>query len=66
VEGPALRVFTSSISPTSWAAECAAALRVFASILYKNFYGFEPDHLQYHLLRIVDDVVSVIRGAFEM
>jgi hypothetical protein len=47
-------------------ADRAEALRVFASNLYKTFYGFEPDFFQHNLLRIVDDVVSVIKGSIEL
>jgi hypothetical protein len=46
--------------------ERAEALRLFASNLYKTFYGFEPDFFQHNLLRIVDDVVSVIKGSIEL
>src|SRR5262245_14102732 len=42
------------------------ALRLFAANLYKAFYGFEPDFFQQNLLRIVDDVVSVIKGSIEL
>jgi hypothetical protein len=34
--------------------------------LYKTFNGIEPDFLQYNLLRIVDDVVSVIKGSIQL
>jgi len=44
----------------------AEALRAFAASLQKAFYGFEPDFFQYNLLRIVDDVVSTIRGSIEL
>jgi hypothetical protein len=44
----------------------ADALRLFASNLNKAFYGFEPDFFQQNLVRIVDDVVSVIRGSIEL
>ena len=44
----------------------ADALRLFASNLHKAFYGFEPDFFQQNLVRIVDDVVSVIRGSIEL
>ena len=44
----------------------AESLRVFASNLEKAFYGFEPDFFQQNLLRIVDDVVSVIKGSIEL
>ena len=42
------------------------ALRVFAANLNKSFYGFEPDFFQQNLLRIVDDVVTVIKGSIEL
>ncbi len=44
----------------------AEALRLFAANLQKAFYGFEPDFFQHNLLRIVDDAVSVIKGANEL
>ena len=44
----------------------ADALRLFAANLQKAFYGFEPDFFQQNLLRIVDDVVSVIKGSIEL
>jgi hypothetical protein len=46
--------------------ERAEALRLFAANLQKAFYGFEPDFFQQNLLRIVDDVVSVIKGSIEL
>jgi hypothetical protein len=42
------------------------ALRLFAANLEKAFYGFEPDFFQQNLLRIVDDVISVIKGSIEL
>src|SRR5215475_4150073 len=47
-------------------AERVEALRLFAANLQKAFYGFEPDFFQQNLLRIVDDVVSVIKGSIEL
>jgi hypothetical protein len=44
----------------------AEALRLFAANLEKAFYGFEPDFFQQNLLRIVDDVISVIKGSIEL
>ncbi len=44
----------------------AEALRQFAANLNKAFYGFEPDFFQQNLLRIVDDVVSTIKGSIEL
>jgi hypothetical protein len=46
--------------------ERAEALRLFAANLQKAFYAFEPDFFQQNLLRIVDDVVSVIKGSIEL
>jgi hypothetical protein len=46
--------------------ERAEALRLFAANLQKAFYGFEPDFFQQNLVRIVDDVISVIRGSIEL
>ncbi len=44
----------------------ADALRLFAANLQKAFYGFEPDFFQQNLIRIVDDVISVIKGSIEL
>ena len=46
--------------------ERAGALRLFAANLEKVFYGFEPDFFQQNLLRIVDDVVSLIKASIEL
>lgn len=46
--------------------ERAAALHVFAASLRKSFYGFEPDFFQQNLMRIVDDVLTVIKGSIEL
>lgn len=42
------------------------ALLLFAANLEKAFYGFEPDFFQQNLIRIVDDVVSQIKGSIEL
>jgi hypothetical protein len=42
------------------------SLRAFATNLDKAFYAFEPDFFQQNLLRIVDDVVSVIKSSIEL
>jgi hypothetical protein len=42
------------------------ALRLFAANLQKSFYAFEPDFFQQNLLRIVDDVVTIIKGSIEL
>jgi hypothetical protein len=44
----------------------AQSLRLFAANLEKAFYGFEPDFFQQNLLRIVDDVISVIKASIEL
>jgi hypothetical protein len=44
----------------------AQSLRLFAANLERAFYGFEPDFFQQNLLRIVDDVISVIKGSIEL
>ena len=44
----------------------AQALRLFAANLEKAFYGFEPDFFQQNLLRIVDDVVGVIKASIQL
>jgi hypothetical protein len=46
--------------------ERVEALRLFAANLQKAFYGFEPDFFQQNLLRIVDDVISQIKGSIEL
>jgi hypothetical protein len=46
--------------------ERADALRIFAANLEKAFYGFEPDFFQQNLGRIVDDVITVIKGSVEL
>src|SRR5262245_61146176 len=44
----------------------ADTLRMFAANLHRAFYGIEPDFFQQNLLRIVDDVVSVIKGSIQL
>jgi hypothetical protein len=44
----------------------AEALRVFAASLEKAFYSFEPDFFQQNLLRIVDDVVGIIKASIQL
>jgi hypothetical protein len=61
VHGRALQAAERAATP-----ERAEALRLFAANLNKAFYGFEPDFFQQNLLRIVDDVVSVIKGSIEL
>ena len=46
--------------------ERANSLKLFAANLDKAFYGFEPDFFQQNLLRIVDDVINVIKGSIEL
>jgi len=51
---------------TTKSLERAESLRSFAANLQRAFYAFEPDFFQQNLLRIVDDVVSVIKGSIEL
>jgi hypothetical protein len=53
-------------APRARTAERADALRLFAANLHKAFYGFEPDFFQQNLVRIVDDVISVIKSSIEL
>jgi hypothetical protein len=46
--------------------ERAQALRLLAANLQKAFYGFEPDFFQHNLVRIMDDVITVIKGSLEL
>jgi hypothetical protein len=46
--------------------ERADALRLFAANLHKAFYGFEPDFFQQNMVRIVDEVISVIKDSIEL
>jgi hypothetical protein len=48
------------------APERAAALQAFAANLRKSFYGFESDFFQQNLQRIVDDDLTLIKGALEL
>ena len=57
----ALDASRSSDSP-----ERAEALRLFAANLHKAFYGFEPDFFHQNLVRVVDDVIGVIKGSIEL
>src|SRR5262249_40122738 len=61
LHGRALQAAQMAASP-----QRAEALRLFAANLNKAFYGFEPEFFQQNLLRIVDDVVSVIKGSIEL
>jgi hypothetical protein len=45
--------------------ERGMALATFAANLTKSFYGFEPDFFQQNLVRIIDDVLTVIKGSME-
>ena len=42
------------------------ALMSFAQNLSKTYYGFESDFFHQNVARIVDDVISVFRGALEL
>jgi len=51
---------------TSRTPERAQGLRMFAASLEKAFYSFEPDFFQQNLLRIVDDVVGIIKASIQL
>lgn len=61
LHGKALEAAQQTTTPAR-----AEALGQFAANLNKSFYGFEPDFFQQNLIRIVDDVVSVIKGSLEL
>ena len=46
--------------------ERADALRHFASNLHKAFYAFEPDFFQQNLVRVVDEVITIIKDSIEL
>jgi len=52
--------------PRAGSPERAEALRLFAANLHKAFYGFEPDFFQQNVVRIVDEVVTVIKDSIEV
>jgi hypothetical protein len=39
---------------------------MFAANLNKAFYGFEPDFFQQNVVRIVDEVITVIKDSAEL
>lgn len=51
---------------TAWTPGRARSLRTFAASLEKAFYSFEPDFFQQNLLRIIDDVVGVIKASIQL
>jgi hypothetical protein len=57
---------TAEAADAATVPERAEALRLFAANLDKAFYGFEPDFFQQNLLRIVDDVITVIKASIEL
>jgi len=62
----ALHARITSAAAVSANAERAEALRLLAANLYKAFYAFEPDFFQHNLVRIMDDVTTVIKGSLEL
>ena len=62
----ALHQRASKASASARTEDRAQALRVFAASLEKAFYSFEPDFFQQNLLRIVDDVVGVIKASIQL
>jgi hypothetical protein len=53
-------------APEARTPERADALKLFAANLNKAFYGFEPDFFQQNLVRIVDEVITVIKDSIEL
>jgi len=51
---------------TARTSEREQSLRQFAVSLEKAFYGFEPDFFQQNLLRIVDDVIGIIKASIQL
>jgi hypothetical protein len=62
----ALHTRTLDSAEKSPSAERQKVLQLFAYNLEKAFYGFEPDFFQQNVNRIVDDVVSQIKGSIEL
>ncbi|MGH8446312.1 MAG: hypothetical protein ACREVL_13655, partial [Solimonas sp.] len=57
---------TKAMADPKISVERRQALNVFSVSLERAFYGFEPDFFQQNLIRIVDDVVSQIKGSLEI
>jgi hypothetical protein len=53
-------------APQAATPQRAEALRLFAANLDKAFYGFEPDFFQQNLVRIVGEVITVIKDSIEL
>src|ERR1700689_5210651 len=51
---------------TARSSDRAESLRMFAASLEKAFYSFEPDFFQQNLLRIVDDVIGIIKASIQL
>jgi hypothetical protein len=62
----ALHERASRAAETARTPERAQELRLFAASLDKAFYNFEPDFFQQNLLRIVDDVIGVIKASIQL
>ena len=56
----------SKAADTARTPDRAESLRQFAASLEKAFYNFEPDFFQQNLLRIVDDVIGVIKASIQL
>jgi hypothetical protein len=55
-----------SAAETARTPDRVQSLRQFAASLEKAFYSFEPDFFQQNLLRIVDDVIGVIKASIQL
>jgi hypothetical protein len=59
-------VTAAAAATTACRPERAEALRLFAASLEKAFYSFEPDFFLQNVLRIVDDVITLIKSSLEL
>jgi hypothetical protein len=59
-------VTAAAVATTASRPERAEALRLFAASLEKAFYSFEPDFFLQNVLRIVDDVITLIKSSIEL
>jgi hypothetical protein len=59
-------VTAAAVATAASRPERAEALRLFAASLEKAFYSFEPDFFLQNVLRIVDDVITLIKSSLEL
>lgn len=66
IEAPPIHTRALTATEAAPSPERAAALRLLAANLHKAFHAFKPDFFQHHLLRMVDDVVRVIKASLQL